>query len=196
MAHVEASQVVPPLDGSLVLEDICEKATRDIPKENQSKDPPKKDDERLSKILEKLDLKGIESWTEQQQCSVRKLLEEYQHLFAPNLRELGKTSLVQHEIKLDDKTPFKERYRRIPPHQYEKVRKHLQEMLDIGAICRSTSSWASPGVLVRKKDGSLWFCIDLRKLNNQTIKDAQSLPMVKDCINCLDGATIFTSLDL
>ena len=74
-----------------------------------------------------------------------------------SLRELGKTSLVQHEIQLSDKTPFKERYRRIPPHQYEEVRKHLQEMLDIGAICRSTSSWASPVALVCKKDGSLQF---------------------------------------
>ena len=77
---------------------------------------------------------------------------EYHHLFALNLKELGKTSLVQHEIKLSDKTPFKERYRRIPPHQYEEVRKHLQEMLDIGAIHRSTSPWASPVVLVHKKD--------------------------------------------
>ena len=91
---------------------------------------------------------------------------------------------------------LKERYRRIPPHQYEEVRKHLQEMLDIGAIRGSTSLWASPVVLVHKKDGSLWFCIDLRKLNNQTIKDAQSLPRIKDSIDCLDGATIFTSLDL
>ena len=171
VAHVEASQVVPPLDSSIVQEDMCEKVTRDIPKENQLEDSSEKNDERLSKILEKLDLEGIESWTEQQQCSVRKLLEEYQQLFALNLRELGKTSLVQHEIQLSDKTPFKERYRRIPPHQYEEVRKHLQEMLDIGAICRSTSPWASPVVLVCKKDGSLWFCIDLKKLNNQTIKE-------------------------
>ena len=51
-----------------------------------------------------------------------------------NLNELGKTSLVQHDIKLDDRTSFKEWYHRIPPHQYDKVKKHLQEMLDIGAI--------------------------------------------------------------
>ena len=170
VAHVEASQVVPPLDSSVVQEDMYEKVTRDIPKENQSEHSSKKNDERLLKILEKLDLEGIESWTEQQQCSVRKLLEEYQHLFALNLRELGKTSLVQHMIQLSDKTPFKERYRRIPPHQYEEVRKHLQEMLDIGAIRKSTSPWASPVALVCKKDGSVWFCIDLRKLNNQTIR--------------------------
>ena len=196
VAHVEASHVVPPWDSSLGRGDTCRRVTRNIPKENQYEDSPKKDDKRLSKILEKFDLEGIKAWTEQQQCSVKKLLEEYQHLFALNLKEVGKTSLVQHEIKLNNKTPFKERYRRIPSHQYEEVRKHLQEMLDIGAIRRSTSPWASPVVLVRKKDGSLQFCIDLRKLNNQTIKDAQSLPRIEDSLNCLDGATIFTSLDL
>ena len=68
-----------------------------------------------------------------------------------------KTSLVQHEIKLSDNRPFKERYQRIPPHQYEEVQKHLQEMLAVGAIRKSTSPWASPVVLVCKKDGSLWF---------------------------------------
>ena len=111
VAHVEASQVVPPLDGSVVQEDMNEKVTRDIPTENQSDNSSKKNSERLSNILEKLDLEGIESWTEQQQCSVRKLLKEYQHLFALNLRGLGKTSLVQHKIHLRDKTPFKVRYR-------------------------------------------------------------------------------------
>ena len=196
VAHVEASQVVPPLDSSVVQENTYGKATGNVPGENQSENSFNKNDERLSKILEKLNLEGIESWTEQQQYSVRKLLEEYQHLFALNLKELGKTSLGQHEIQLSDKTPFKERYRRIPPHQYEEVRKHQQDMLDIGAICKSTSPWASPVVLVHKKDGSLWFCIDLRKLNNQTIKDAQSLPRIEDSLNCLDGAAIFTSLDL
>ena len=63
-----------------------------------------------SKNFESLNLDGIESWDEQQQQSVRDLLAEYQHLFALNLSELGKTSLVQHDIKLDDMTPFKEHY--------------------------------------------------------------------------------------
>ena len=116
---------------------------------------------------------------------------EFQHLFVMSLSELGKTSLVQHDIKLDDMTPFKECYQRLPPHQYEEVKKHLQEMLEIGAICRSTSPWASPIVLVCKKDGTLWYCIDLRKLNNKMIKDAQSLPRIEDSLDCLDGATIF-----
>ena len=110
--------------------------------------------------------------------------------------ELGKTSLVKHAIKLNDHQPFKERYRRIPPHQFEEVRKHLQEMEDIGAIRRSSSPWASPVVLVRKKDGSLRFCIDLRKLNSRTMKDACSLPRIEESLDCLNRSKIFTSLDL
>ena len=110
--------------------------------------------------------------------------------------ELGKTDLVKHHIELKDYTPIKDRYRRIPPHQYEEVRKHLKEMLDIGAIRRSNSPWASPVVLVRKKDGSLRFCIDLRKLNARTVKDAYSIPHIEDALDSLNGACIFTSLDL
>ena len=56
-------------------------------------------------------------------------------------------------------------------------------MLEIGAIHRSTSPWASPVVFVCKKGGSLRFCMDLRKLNNRTIKDAQSLPRIEDSLD-------------
>ena len=196
VAHVEASQIVPLFKESLGKEDVCEEVAGNIIRGSQFENLTREKSKRMSKILERIDLTGIESWMEQQQYSVKKLLQEYQHLFALNLKELGRTSLVQHEIKLSNNIPFKERYRRIPSHQYEEVRKHLQEMLDIGAICRSTSPWASSVVLVHKKDGSLQLCIDLRKLNNQTIKDAQSLPRIEDSLDCLDGAAIFTSLDL
>ena len=54
---------------------------------------------------------------------------------------------------------------------YNDVRAHVQKMLDVGAICKLHSPWASAVALVWKKDGGLRFCIDLRKLNNQTFKD-------------------------
>ena len=107
IAHVETSNIVPT-----------------VGTQRLSKNVPKVKKKRIEKILESLDLQGIESWNEQQQ-SARSLINEYQHLFALTLNELGKTSFVQHDIKLNDETPFKERYRRIPPHQYEEVRKHL-----------------------------------------------------------------------
>ena len=69
-------------------------------------------------------------------------------------------------------------------------------MVEIGAIPKSQSPWASAVVLVRKKTGELCFCIDLRKLNARTIKDAQTLPRIEDLLDSLNGAIIFTSLDL
>ena len=71
---------------------------------------PKRRTADSKKLFESFNLEGIESWDEQQQQSARDLITEYQHLFAMNLSELGKTSLVQHDIKLDDMTPFKEQY--------------------------------------------------------------------------------------
>ena len=79
--------------------------------------------------------------------------------------DLGQMDMVKDHIDLTDYTPIKDRYQRIPPHQYEEVQKHLKEMLDIRAIRRYNRPWASPVVLVCKKDGSLRFRIDLRKLN-------------------------------
>ena len=82
------------------------------------------------------------------------------------------------------------------PHQYKEVKKHLQKMIETGAIHKSTSPWASPVILVQKKDGGLQFCVNLRKLNSRTIMDVQSLLRIEDSLDCLDGATNFTSLDL
>ena len=71
---------------------------------------------------------------------------------------------------------------------YNDVRAHIQEMLDIDAICKSHSLWASAVVLVWKKDGGLRFCIDLRKLNNHTVKDAYLLPQIDESLVGLHGS--------
>ena len=154
------------------------------------------DKAQIKKLWDQLDISGTDSWKEDQRQLVRETIEHFEDVFALGPLELGKTSLVRHTIKVTNPNPFKERYRRIPPHQFEEVQKHLKEMEDIGAIRRSNSPWASPVVLVKKKDSSLRFCIDLRKLNARTIKDAYSLPRIEESLDCLNGATIFTSLDL
>ena len=147
-------------------------------------------------LFKRIDLTGISQWEPTEQEEVRELFREYGRLFALDDLDLAHTSVVKHKIKLNDYTLFKERYRRIPPHQYDEVRRHLKEMLEIGAIRKSNSPWASAVVLVRKKDGSLRFCIDLHKLNARTIKDAYSLPRIDETLDCLGGSVIFTSLDL
>ena len=143
-----------------------------------------------------MDITGSDSWTEKQKVKIKQVIEDYSDVFALNPLELGRTLLVKHTIKVVDPKPFKERYHRILPHQFEEVQKHLKEMEEVGVIRRSNSAWASPVVLVKKKDGSLHFCIDLQKLNARTIKDAYSLPRIEESLDCLNGASIFTSLDL
>ena len=157
---------------------------------------PEPTPERLNELFEEHNLKGIEEWSEIEQAEVHELMTEFQHLFALSDLVLGCTSLVKHRINMNNPVPFKERYQRIPPQEFDEVRNHLQEMLKVGVIRKSVSPWASPVVLVRKRDGSLRFCIDLRKLNSRTIKDAYSLPRIEESLDCLNGAVIFTSLDL
>ena len=143
-----------------------------------------------------MNLEGLDQWTDDQQKAAKELLVASADVVSKDNLDLGKCNILKHDIKITDPQPFKERYRRIPPHLYEEVKAHLQEMVEDGAIRRSFSPWASAVVLVRKKDGGLRFCIDLCKLNNRTVKDGYSLPHVEDTLDCLHGAVWFSTLDL
>ena len=78
----------------------------------------------------------------------------------------------------------------------DEVRQHIQEMLDGGAIRPSQSLWCNAVVLVRKKDGSLRFCIDFRRLNARTKKDAYPLPRMQETMESMVGARHFSCMDL
>ena len=137
-------------------------------------------------VLEALDLQGLVEWPQSEQRQDRELLLKWEHLFAHSDLDLGKTALTKHKIKLTDQMPFnKEHYRCLTPHMYDDMRAHIQEMLDISAIHWLHSLWASTVALVQKKDGGLRFCINLRKLNNQTVKDAYSLPQIDETLHSL-----------
>ena len=94
IAHVKASNIVPPLMSSQMPTNIPEQVGGNAPESNLLKNLPKEKEGRVQKIFESLNLQGIESWNGQQQQSAKALIAEYQHLFAMNLSELGKTSLV------------------------------------------------------------------------------------------------------
>ena len=103
---------------------------------------------------------------------------------------------MKHKIKIDDSEPFKEHFRRIPPPLLDKVRQHIDEMLEAGAIRPSNSPWCNAVVLVCKKDGGLHFCIDFRKLNAKTKKDSYPLPHIEETLDSLVRARAFSMLDL
>ena len=127
---------------------------------------------------------------------VTSLLNSMPEVFAQNDLDFGHTNKVKHHIKLSDETPFKHRARPIHPQDVDAVRKHLRELLTAGIIRESESPFASPIVVVRKKNNSVCLCIDFRKLNSQTIKDAYALPNLEEVFSVMTGSKWFSVLDL
>lgn len=117
-------------------------------------------------------------------------------VFSQHDLDFGCTSQVKHHINLQDNTPFKHRARPIHPQDIEAVRRHLRELLDAGVIRESESPFSSPIVVVKKKNGDIRLCIDFRKLNMQTIKDAYALPNLEESFSALSGSKWFSVLDL
>lgn len=127
---------------------------------------------------------------------VTAMLDSMPEVFAKHEFDFGRTDKVKHDIKLSNPTAFKQRPRPIHPQDVDAVRKHIQELLQSGVIRESNSPFASPIVVVRKKNGTIRLCIDYRRLNAQTIKDAYALPKLEDTFSALAGSTWFSTLDL
>ena len=124
------------------------------------------------------------------------LLMEYSDVFALSNDSLGRTDVLQHEIHTGDAPPIRQHFRRVCPKKRQEMKTLLSEMLERDIIRSSSSPWASPVVLVTKKDGTSRFCIDYRKVNSVTRKDAYPLPRVDDLLDTLAGSQLFSTLDL
>ena len=134
--------------------------------------------------------------SKEQAGTVRELLLEFQGTFSKGPHDLGHTSVVQHTIDTGDAPPIRQPPRRLPFAKREEAFKAISEMREQGIIEPSASPWASPVVLVKKKDGSTRFCVDYRKLNTVTRKDSYPLPRIEDILDTLSGSTWFSTLDL
>ena len=123
---------------------------------------------------------------------VRDLLIRYQHIFSTGEGDLGRTDRGAHDIKTaPEAKTIRERARRVPASQQKEIDEHVRKMREQGIVKPSNSPWASPVVLVNKKDGSRRFCVDYRKLNQAMIKDAYPLPRIDDTLDALGGAVWF-----
>ena len=130
------------------------------------------------------------------QSQLNEFLIEHFEDFSQHDLDLGHTTINPHSIHMIDPKPWKEKPRRIPPNLYEEVRQHLKLMLDMGVIRPSNSSYSSNVVLARKPNGALRFCIDLRRINNNTVPDQFYLPRIDETLDALAGSCIFSSVDL
>lgn len=143
--------------------------------------------------IESVDLSAL---SELEQSEVKCLLRKYNTVFSAHEGDLGCTNLISHDIPLLDDVPVRQRYRRIPPSEYEVVKAHVNQLLEAQIVRESSSPYASPIVLVKKKDGSLRMCVDYRLLNSKTRKDAFPLPRIEESLDALAGARWFSTLDL
>ena len=109
---------------------------------------------------------------------VQKPLNRYAGIFSKHDADYGRTSLIKHQIEIENVKLFKEPPRRVPYHLQENNDKIIKDMLAENVIEASSSPWAACVVLVKKKDGSTCFCVDYRKLNRVTVKDAYPLPRI------------------
>jgi hypothetical protein len=121
---------------------------------------------------------------------------EYAIVFPDELIGMPPDRDIEFAIKLQPgMTPISKRPYRMPPAELAELKKQLQELLDKGFICPSTSPWGCPALFV-KKDESLRLCIDYRILNAVTIKNKYPLPRIDVLFNQLVGAKVFSKIDL
>ena len=124
------------------------------------------------------------------------LLVKYQNTFSRNEWDLGLTHLAEHPINTGDAYPVKQRPRRVPLAYAQEEKQAIEDLLKKGVIQKSTSPWASPIVLVKKKNGSVRPCVDYRRVNALVKPDGFPLPRVQDCLDAVAGSTLFSSFDL
>ena len=104
--------------------------------------------------------------------------------------------MLPHRIETGDGRPFKEQVRRHPLTHLQFIDDQVDNMLRAGVIEPCASPWSSNVVLAKKSDGSLRFCIDYRRLNDQTYKDAFPLPRIDTCLDALGGSMFFSTMDM
>jgi len=130
------------------------------------------------------------------QSNLAALLRRHSDAFATGPMDLGYCSVLEHDIDTGDAEPIRQPPRRPPLSARQAEEDILNEMLQTGVIEPSNSPWSSPVCMVRKKDGSYRYCVDYRRMNSVTIKDAFHVPDVKDALDSLRGAKYFATIDL
>ncbi|KAA0046134.1 ty3-gypsy retrotransposon protein [Cucumis melo var. makuwa] len=125
------------------------------------------------------------------------VVRDYPDVFPEELPGLPPHREVEFAIELESGTvPISRAPYRMAPAQLKELKVQLRELLDKGFIRPSVSPWGAPVLFVKKKDGSMRLCIDYRELNKVTVKNRYPLPRIDDLFDQLQGATVFSKIDL
>ncbi|WKY15253.1 hypothetical protein Q1695_000605 [Nippostrongylus brasiliensis] len=127
---------------------------------------------------------------------MKQLIRKYRHVFAVSDVELTQTHLSAHNIDVQGHPPIRQKTRPVPYGLRSEVDYMLRDLEQRRIIEASSSPWASPIVLVAKKDGGIRLCVDYREVNKATKKDSYPLPTIDVTLQNLKGKQWFTSLDL
>ncbi len=141
-------------------------------------------------------LKFGKNLSKEQEIKIKELVDKYSHIFSSGDDDIGYHDKIKFNIDTGNERPIKSRPYRVPYAMQEEVDKMIEKMLSGGIISKSSSPWAAPIVIIKKKDGSNRFCIDYRKLNKITVKDNYPVPLIEETLDTLKGSCFFTSLDL
>ncbi|KAL4021527.1 hypothetical protein IC575_020329 [Cucumis melo] len=125
------------------------------------------------------------------------VVREYPDVFPDELPGLPPPREVDFAIELEPGTaPISRATYRMAPAELKELKVQLQELLDKGFIRPSVSPWGAPVLFAKKKDRSMRLCIDYRELNKVTVKNRYPLPRIDDLFDQLQGATVFSKIDL
>ena len=103
---------------------------------------------------------------------------------------------MRNRIDTQGATAIRQPPRRLPFHQRDLVKKLLDDMLEQKIVKPASRPWVSPIVLVTKKGGTPHFCVDYRRINSLTKKDAHPLPHIDDTLDALSGSKLFSAINL
>ncbi|MCP4465004.1 MAG: hypothetical protein GY819_19605, partial [Planctomycetaceae bacterium] len=133
----------------------------------------------------------------EEQFALEELLDEFSDVFSQDPTDIGRARVCEYTIDLTEGAKeFREAPRRMTPERHLKADQQVQILLEMGLIEPSRSSFASGIVMVKKPNGEDRFCVDYRKLNDITQKDAFPLPNITDTIDSIGNAKYFSSMDM
>lgn len=193
--HIIKGYVLPNVDSPLILGidfwrifNICPKYLGSITLSNSS----------LAEIsIDKNEtfIQSYDNLSDSQKSTADSIVSQFQEISTDSMG-LGRTSLITHHIDTGDSQPIRQRYYRMSPEKQRILVEQVDEMLALDVVEPCESAWSSPVLIVYKKNGQPRFCLDSRKLNSVTKKDAYNLPYITEILDNLRDAKFLSSVDL